>query len=140
MDGCQIMSFQSTSANMSNPGNKKWLSMPEMIQLINFEFYDKELADIRDLLVYRSFAGPSYAELHALKQCNLVSGIDGKTWVEQNRRKSTSKETLPLLPICLEIIEKFRNHPRCLRSGKCALRAAYNRSLSGLDKLQAYNA
>ena len=100
------------------PRDKKWLSMPEMIRLINFEFYEKELSDIRDIFVYQSFAGPSYAELHALKQCHLVSGIDGKIWVEQNRRKSTSKETLPLLPICLEIIEKFRNHPPCQRSGK----------------------
>lgn len=92
--------------------------MHEMLRLINFKFDDKELSDIRDLFVYQSFAGPSYAELHALKQCHLVSGIDGKTWVEQNRKKSMSKETLPLLPICLKIIEKFRNHPRCLRSGK----------------------
>jgi hypothetical protein len=84
------------------PRDKKWLSMPEMIRLINFDFCDKELSDIRDIFVYQSFAGPSYAELHALKQCHLVSGIDGKTWVEQNRRKSTSKETLPLpLFLCI---------------------------------------
>jgi len=59
--------------------------MPEMIRLINFDFYDKELSDVRGIFVYQSFAGPSYAELHALKQCQLVSGIDGKTWM---RKKS----------------------------------------------------
>lgn len=73
--------------------------MQEMIRLINFEFYDKELSIMRDIFVYQSFAGPSYAKLRALKQCHLVSGIDGKIWVEQNRRKSTSKEMLPLLPM-----------------------------------------
>jgi len=111
--------------------------MQEMIRLINFEFYDKELSDIRDIFVYQSFAGPSYAELHVLKQCHLVSGIDGKTWVEQNRRKSTSKETLPLLPICLAIIEKFRNHPRCRRSGKLLPVPSgqhYNRSLKRIGE------
>ena len=47
-----------------------------------------------------------------------LNATSKETWVEQNRRKSTSKGTLPLLPLCLEIIQKFENHPRCLRSGK----------------------
>src|SRR5688500_7123072 len=55
-----------------------------------------------------------------------------------NRRKSRSKETLPLLPICIEIIEKFRNHPRSLRSGKLLSVPSgqhYNRSLKCIGQV-----
>src|SRR5690606_6639044 len=71
----------------------------------------------RDMFVYQSFAGPCYAELYALRETHLIKQ-KGKIWVKQRRRKSKSKESLPLLPICLAIIEKYRNHPKCWRTGK----------------------
>lgn len=91
--------------------------MEQMRYLIAFNIEDEELSTIRDIFVYQSFAGPSFSELFKLKLQHLKV-IGGKTWVNQNRKKTSSKETLPLLPICLEIIEKYKNHPRCLRTGK----------------------
>ena len=123
--------FDNYQSKYVEPDDKKWPSMEEMIQLIQFKFEEKELSDIRDIFVYQCFAGCSYAELHSLKQNDLIS-VDGKTWVDQRRRKSKSPETLPLLPICLEIIEKFKNDPRCVRTRKLLpvpTNQHYNRAL-----------
>lgn len=95
--------------------------MEEMLHLIRFEFEEKEreLSDIRWVAVFQGFAGPSYAELYKLKPDHLAEGFDREIWINQKRQKTEVPETLPLLPICLEILDMFKDDPRCLRKGKC---------------------
>jgi hypothetical protein len=103
------------------PKGKKWPAMDDMLDLIRYKFKptEQELSDLRWCFVFQSFSGLSYAELHKLAPEHLVKGMDKKTWIDQTRKKTDVEETLPLLPICLEILEMFKDDPRCLRSGKC---------------------
>ncbi|WP_298741004.1 phage integrase SAM-like domain-containing protein [uncultured Chitinophaga sp.] len=111
--------FANYECSYEEPEDKSWPTIEEMLHLMDFVFKeeDSELFDIRDIMIYHAFAGPSYAELYGLRESHLKRE-NGKVWVKQKRRKSKSKEYLPLLPICLEIIEKFKNHPKCQRTGK----------------------
>jgi site-specific recombinase XerD len=118
--------------NYKEPDDKLWPSMQEMLHLIHFDFKEQELSQIRDIFVFQSFAGLSYAELYKLKPDHLVTGIDNKTWIDQRRQKTSVPETLPLLPICLEILERFKSNPHCIRKNKCLWVPSnqhYNRSL-----------
>ena len=111
--------FATYQCSYEEPDDSKWPSMEEMLSLMDFVFTeeDEELFLIRDLMVYQAFAGPSYAELYALRDIHLKNE-NGRIWVKQKRRKSKSKEYLPLLPICLQILDKYRDHPKCQRTGK----------------------
>lgn len=38
-------------------------------------------------------------------------------WISKARKKTDSDETLPFLPIVLDLIAKYRKHPTCLQRG-----------------------
>jgi len=42
-----------------------------------------------------------------------VNGIDGGKWIVKDREKTKSTERVPLLPIALEIIERYMNNYYC---------------------------
>jgi site-specific recombinase XerD len=98
-----------------NDVNQDWLPMDEMIRMINFKFSRPKLNEIRDIYVFASFSGYAYAEIDSAGYDDLRVGVDGKQWIGKDRQKTGEDETLPLLPICLEIIERYRNHPVCIR-------------------------
>src|ERR1700761_6338486 len=49
---------------------------------------------------------------------NIITGIDGKKWIAKNREKTDEKEDVPLLPIPELILQKYKNHPYCVRKGR----------------------
>lgn len=106
--------------------------MEEMLDLISHELEEQELSDIRWVAIFQGFSGQSYADLYALMPDHLIAGKDKEVWIDQRRQKTNVPETLPLSPICLEILEMFKNDPRCLRKNKCLpvpTNQHYNRSL-----------
>ena len=56
-----------------------------------------------------------YADLKLLNPENLVTGTDGGLWIITKRKKTDNPSHIPLLPMAAEIIEKYRNHPHCIR-------------------------
>ncbi|GGB26111.1 site-specific integrase [Puia dinghuensis] len=115
-----------------NDTDAEWLSMDDMIRLKGHVFSRDELNRIRDLYVFASFTGYSYVELSNATQEDYRTGVDGKVWISKDRQKTGSDETLPLLPVALEILEKYKDDPKCRRK-KTLLpiptNAAYNRCL-----------
>jgi integrase len=85
--------------------------------LIDFPLSKESLSVVRDLYIFEAFTGYAYAELRSARPGDLREGIDGKLWISKARKKTGSDETLPFLPIALDLIEKYRNHPLSLRRG-----------------------
>jgi integrase len=113
--------FATYTWSYKEPDDKDWPTMEQMLDLIAFQFEpkDQELSEIRWVAVFQGFSGQSYAELRKLNPDHLIKGIDNATWIDQRRQKTEVPETLPLLPICLDILEMFKNDPRCLLKRKC---------------------
>ena len=99
-------------------GDGQWLTMQEMIDLIQAEFDKPSLTEVRDQYVFCAFTGLSYAEVRSFGPGDIITGIDGKKWVSKDRQKTGGDETLPLLPIALDLIEKYKKHPLCLKRNK----------------------
>lgn len=51
--------------------------------------------------------------MYNLTPDNIITGIDGEKWIATDRRKTGTPERVPLLPIALEIVEKYRTHHWC---------------------------
>ncbi|ANI89252.1 hypothetical protein A9P82_08075 [Arachidicoccus ginsenosidimutans] len=114
-----------------------WLSMETAIDLIKYKFEDEDLNEIRDIYIFQSFCGLSYQELYNLDASDVIIGIDGDKWIDKNRGKTGVNEPVPLLPICLEILERYGSHPLCQRRRKLLpvpTNQHYNRCLKLIAK------
>jgi len=52
-----------------------------------------------------------------LKKSEVVTGIDQSLWIIKKRHKSGIPCNVPLLPIALEIFERYAEHPLCVDTG-----------------------
>jgi integrase len=96
---------------------REWLTWEDMNWLIQHQFSKDILNLVRDLYVFEAFTGYAYAEIRSARPSDFRGGMDGKLWLSKDRRKTDSDETLPMLPIPLQLIEKYKNHPTCIKRG-----------------------
>ncbi|HEX5153575.1 MAG TPA: site-specific integrase [Parafilimonas sp.] len=60
----------------------------------------------------------AYADIHKLRQTEIIRGSDGDLWIVAKRQKTNITSRIPLLFPALEIIEKYKEHPQCKEKGK----------------------
>ena len=63
---------------------------------------------IRDMFVFMCFSGLAHADLKELSYRNVHTDSDGNTWLVGNRVKTKAPYVVKLLPIAVELIEKYR--------------------------------
>ena len=95
-----------------------WLTWQEMNTLIGWRFAEEKFNVVRDIIVFCSFTGLSYQEVYSLSPADIITGIDGKRWISKERQKTDGDESLPLLPIAEQLLEKYKDHPKCLQKGR----------------------
>lgn len=113
----------------------QWMTPEQMRDFIVQSCESEMIEIVRDVYVSMSFTGLAYADVYDLKPDFIMKGFDGKQWISKDRQKTDGDETLPLLPIVLELLEKYRNHPVSLRKGKSfpvPTNQAFNRILKTL--------
>ncbi len=95
--------------------DRKWPTLAEVQLLIDTIFSTNKLNEIRDIFVFECFTGLSYAEMRRLSAVHIIRGGDGKKWISINRQKTEGDETLRRWPIAAQILERYRDHPVCVR-------------------------
>ncbi|RYE34037.1 MAG: hypothetical protein EOP48_30585, partial [Sphingobacteriales bacterium] len=55
---------------------------------------------------------------NSIEEVDIITGIDGKKWINKDRKKTDNPELVPILPIAEEIISKYREHPHCVVNNK----------------------
>lgn len=109
---------------------REFLDQVELDRLYHKEFTVKRLEEVRDCYVFSCYTGYAYSDAEALSPNDLAVGIDGGMWIIRDRKKTDTTENVPLLPIPLEIIEKYKVHPYCKA----------NKRLLPMNSNQRYNA
>jgi integrase len=84
------------------------LTMDELkrIEQRTFSMYRLELA--KDFFLLQCYTGLSYVDLSTLKWKNIVKGKDDVYWLEVVRHKTGSVTQIPLFPVALKIIGKYK--------------------------------
>lgn len=98
--------------------DRDYLELDEILKMYNKKISCQRIAEVRDVYVFCCFTGYAFETVYALEPDNVFTGVDGGLWVTKNRAKSGTEETVPLLPVALEIIEKYKNHPYCINENK----------------------
>lgn len=106
------------------------LTMDEIMLLYNKRLDLDRLAEVRDIYLFCCFTGFAYLDVRNLKKENIIIGIDGEKWIAKEREKTNTTERVPLLPIPLEIIEKYKDDPYC-RLHNCLLPVSSNQRYNG---------
>ena len=113
-----------------------WLELHDMESFAAFEFSQEKYNVIRDIYVAGSFSGFAYVDIHAAEPGDIFIR-DNEEWISRNRQKTDVEEAVPLLPIVKKIIEKYRNHPICVRKNRLLpvpSNQQYNRCLKEMGK------
>lgn len=99
-------------------GLRFFLDTKELNKLYNKRFGIKRLEEVRDCYLFSCYTGYAYADAADLRPEDVAVGLDGEKWIIRNRKKTTTLENVPLLPRALEIINKYKKHPYCVRSNR----------------------
>ena len=94
------------------------LTKDELQTLTDKKFSNERLMQVKDIFLFCCFTGLAYADIKKLKRSEISLGIDGNKWIMTNRQKTGTASRIPLLPLSLEIMEKYNAHPKCLNEGK----------------------
>jgi site-specific recombinase XerD len=97
---------------------RDFLSTEELQSIEDKKFTISRLDEVRDMFVFSCYTGLAYADIAKLSLNEIEIGIDKQKWIYTHREKTETKSNIPLLPKALEIIEKYKNHPECVISGK----------------------
>ncbi|PXV60124.1 site-specific recombinase XerD [Dysgonomonas alginatilytica] len=84
------------------------LTKEELERFISTPLPCSKLCFIRDMFVFSSFTGISYADLKKLTCKEIITEKDGSLWICSSRQKTGVPFNVKLLDIPIQIIEKYR--------------------------------
>lgn len=91
---------------------------PDEIELIRNKQIDVlRLEVIRDIFCFSIFTGYAYSDVKKLTYNDIHRHIDGELWIFTDRQKTKVEENVLLLDPAIQLIEKYRSHPVCLKKG-----------------------
>ncbi len=98
-----FVDFKLTMREVDRP----YLTETELQKIIDLEVMVPRLELVRDLFVFASFSGLSYADLFKLKGSEIERDNKGVLWIKTRRQKTKIRSQIPLLQIPTYILEKY---------------------------------
>jgi site-specific recombinase XerD len=124
--------FLNYKANMKVV-TKVYLNQEELNKMAKKDFGNERLSQVRDIFLFSCYTGLAYADVQKLKRAEIFKGDDGEMWVIIKRQKTATPSRIPLLPVALNILNKYENHPFCASNGK-ALPVSTNQKMNAYLK------
>ena len=109
--------FDNFRCSYTNP-EREILTQAELDVMLLKEIKMPRLAEVRDIFLFCCYTGFAYADVAKFEQNALTIGMDGEYWLSTIRQKTGTRESVPLLPIPLEIIQRYKDHVFCTRFNK----------------------
>jgi integrase len=91
------------------PSDRGYLTEDEVKRILNYEPTSEAMAHTRDISLFMIFTGIPYIEIFHLNKSNITVDVNKKTWVVMKRIKTGIQMQIPLLPIPLDILERYTN-------------------------------
>lgn len=93
------------------------LTKEELEILENKTFSIRRIEVVKDLFVFSCYTGLAYIDVMSLTSNNISIGIDGEKWIFTERHKTGEKVRVPLLPVALAVLNKYKTDPEVLNQG-----------------------
>lgn len=109
--------FDNFKCTYTNP-EREILTQTELDAMQDKIIMMPRLAEVRDVFLFCCYTGFAYSDIYKFQQDALSIGIDGEYWLSTIRQKTGTRESVPLLPLPMEIINRYKNHPVCVKFNK----------------------
>ncbi|PTX14705.1 site-specific recombinase XerD [Pontibacter mucosus] len=93
---------------------REYLSEAELQRMAAKEFATDRLGQVRDVFLFSCYTGLAYVDVQKLKRSEIREGMDGERWIFTRRQKTETPSRIPLLPVALDILDRYQEHPQCL--------------------------
>jgi integrase len=93
--------------------DRGFLTEEELDIIINKDFNNLRLEQIRDCFVFSCFTGLAHSDLKRLTKEHLVTGTDGGKWIKIKRKKTDNLSSIPILDVTQQILDKYENDDSC---------------------------
>lgn len=93
-----------------------FLTESELNDLMNLELNFDRLQRVKDIYLFCCFTGLAFIDVKNLNSSHIEQ-IDGNYWIKKKRQKTNKLCRVPLVAPAIQILEKYKNHPVCLKSG-----------------------
>lgn len=94
-----------------------FLEDSEIQRIIDKQITIERLAIIRDIFVFQCFSGLSYSDVKDLRKEHIVTDNTGNLWIRKKRQKTSNMCNIPVLDVARQIMERYKDHPQCIRKG-----------------------
>jgi len=96
----------------------EYLVQEELDRIENTNFKIERLNIIRDIFVFCCYSGLGYAEVEKLSHDDITTGMDGEKWMNILRKKTKKPYQVPILPIAMKIINRYKEHLLCIKKNR----------------------
>jgi len=97
---------------------RDFLSQDELETLQGKTLVVNRLAIVRDMYVFSCYTGLPFSDIEKLSPDDITTGIDGEKWIIYNRVKTGNRAPIPLLPVPLSIVAKYKDYPVNVNKGR----------------------
>ena len=94
--------------NKKYKGAIVYLTDVELKKLMNHNFTQKRLQQVKDMFVFCCYTGLAYQEMSSLRRHHISKGFDGNLWINMIRQKTEQPIAIPLLPQAELILDKYK--------------------------------
>ncbi|AKD02349.1 recombinase [Pontibacter korlensis] len=98
--------------------DRVFLTEEELNAMAEKKFVSERLMQVRDIFLFSCYTGLAYVDVQQLKRADIGKGVDGEQWIFKNRQKTDTPSRIPLLPLALQILERYQDHPQYLYDGR----------------------
>lgn len=85
-----------------------YLTKQEIDRIWKKQFKTPRLTLVKDLFIFSCYTGLSFAEICHLRKDNIQKMNDGNSWIFIKRKKTDVMSYIPLLPIPIQLIDKYQ--------------------------------
>lgn len=86
-----------------------YLTDDELKRIEEKAFTILRLQYVKDLFIFSCYTGLAYIDVMHLTPEHIQIGIDKELWLITSREKTDTSVKIPILPVAMEIIKKYRN-------------------------------
>lgn len=120
--------------NMSKREVDRTALTEKELQALSAKYFTiRRLEAVRDIFLFSCYSGLAYADVQKLKRSEIITGVDGMLWIVSRRQKTDAPARIPLLPLALTIIDKYRNDEEC-KAKELALPVLSNQKMNAYLK------
>lgn len=97
--------------------NRAFLTEEELNLIIKKDFDIPRLEVVRDIFVFCSLTGLAFTDVQHLTPDHISQDNTGAYWIRKSREKTNNMCNIPLLDMPRMIMEKYKEHPECIKKG-----------------------